>query len=302
MVIHHRAEWVDTELKSLKIERKEDGQILVLLFSRPQEGNSWTEHMRNELCYMLDEASKDPKVRVVVVTGDPAGKAFCVGMALKDNPGDPPGDAPEGRPVNNSYARDGGGTAGLAVCRCTKPVIAAVNGNAVGVGMTFPLCCDMTVCAEDAKIGFVFGKRGISLEALSSFFLVRAVGWKKAMELVLTGRVLRASDAPAGLFNYVVPQAEVMPKALELAKEILATAPMSAMMNRQMLLRNATMSPEEAHLVESRSINALIRMPDAREGIVSFLEKRPPKFTADTIKDVPEFYPWWREIVTKSKL
>eukprot|EP00928_Gymnodinium_smaydae_P091806 TRINITY_DN75549_c0_g1_i1.p1 TRINITY_DN75549_c0_g1~~TRINITY_DN75549_c0_g1_i1.p1 ORF type:complete len:302 (-),score=56.91 TRINITY_DN75549_c0_g1_i1:132-1037(-) len=301
MVIHQKVEWVDTELKDLRVEMREGG-VMLLTMSRPQQGNSWTEPMRNEICYMLDVASKDPKVRAVVITGDPAGKAFCVGMALQDNPGDPPGDVPEGRPNNNSYWRDGGGTAALAVVRCLKPVIAAVNGNAVGVGMTFPLSCDMTVAAEDAKVGFVFGKRGLSMEALSSFFLAKAIGWKKASELVLTGRVFRASEAPPGLFNYTVPADQVLAKALELAREVSQTAPMSAMLNRTMLLRNMNLSPEEAHLVESRCINALVRSPDAREGITSFLEKRPPQFSGDPMKDVPEFYPWWREVVTRSKL
>lgn len=301
MVIHQKVEWVDTELKDLKVDIL-DGGVMVLTMSRPQQGNSWTEPMRNEICYMLDVASKDPKIRVVVVTGDPAGKAFCVGMALKDNPGDPPGDLPEGRPRNNSYWRDGGGTASLAVVRCTKPVIAAINGNAVGVGMTFPLSCDMSVAAETAKVGFVFGRRGLSMEALSSFFLAKAVGWKKASELVLTGRVFSAKDAPPGLFNYVVPSDQVMPKALELAYEVTQTAPLSAMLNRTMLLRNMSMSPEEAHLVESRCIHALGRHPDNREGIKSFLEKRPPQFKGDPFKEAPDFYPWWKEVVTRSKL
>merc|ERR1719330_61588 len=100
---------------------------------------------------MLNVASKDPTVRVVVITGEPAAKVFCVGMELKNNPGDPPGDVPDGRPNNISYWRDGGGTASLGIAQCSKPVIAAINGNAVGVGMTLPLACDMTVAAEDAK-------------------------------------------------------------------------------------------------------------------------------------------------------
>ena len=186
--------------------------------------------------------------------------------------------------------------------RCAKPVIAAVNGNAVGVGMTFPLACDMTVAAEDAKCGFVFGRRGLTMEALSSTFLVQAVGWKKASELVLTGRVFKAADAPPGLFNYVVPREQVMPKALELTREVLATAPLSAMLNRQMLIRNMHMSPEEAHLVESRCINAAIRHPDHKEGVASFVEKRAPSFRGDPLREVPEFFPWWREVATRSKL
>lgn len=300
-MVYQKLEWVETELKDLKVERL-DGGIMVLTLSRPQDGNAWTEPMRNEVCYMLSVASKDPSVRVVVITGDPAAKVFCLGMALKNNPGDPPGDVPDGRPNNNSYWRDGGGTASMAVVQCTKPVIAAVNGNAVGVGMTFPLACDMTVAADDAKCGFVFGRRGLSMEAGSSFFLIRAVGWKKASELVLTGRVFKASAAPEGLFNYVVPRDQVLPKALELAREVVLCAPHSMMLNKQLLLRNANMSPEEAHLVESRAINWSAEHPDAREGIMSFLEKRPPKFQGDPFNGVPDFFPWWRQVETRSRL
>merc|ERR1711860_468234 len=151
------------------------------------------------------------------------------------NPSSIEGDVPSGRKANLSYWRDGGGQAGLAIVRSTKPVIAAINGAAVGVGMTLPLCCDMSVAAENAKVGFVFGKRGLTMECLSSYFLERCVGHKIAMELVLTGRVFRAKDAPSGLFNYVVPKEKVLPKALELAREIYNTSPMSCMLNRNMI-------------------------------------------------------------------
>merc|ERR1719336_320790 len=251
---------------------------------------------------MLNVASKDSTVRVVVLTGDPDAKVFCLGMELKNNPGDPPGDVPDGRPNNMSYWRDGGGTASLAIAQCSKPVIAAVNGNAVGVGMTLPLSCDMTVAAEDAKCGFVFGRRGLAMESLSSFYLVRAVGWKKASELVLTGRVFPASEAPAGLFNYVVPRDQVLSKALELARECALCVPHSNMLNRQLLLRNANMSPEEAHLVESKCIRWAGQQADTKEGIVSFLQKRPAKFEGDPHSGVPDFFPWWSQVETRSRL
>lgn len=300
-MVYQKVAWQDAELKDLKVERL-DGGIMVLTMSRPADGNAWTEYMRNEVWYMLNEASKDASVRAVVLTGDPAAKAFCVGMELKNNPGDPPGDVPEGRPNNVSYWRDGGGTAGLAIVQCSKPVIAAVNGNAVGVGMTLPLVCDMTVAAEDAKVGFVFGRRGLTAESLSSFFLSRAVGWKKAMELVLTGRVFKASEAPPGLFNYVVPKDQVMPKALELAREVALTAPHSAMLNRQLMIRNANLSPEEAHLIESKCIRWAGQQPDTKEGITSFIQRRPAKFEGDPHSGVPDFFPWWSEVVTRSRL
>eukprot|EP00929_Paragymnodinium_shiwhaense_P076354 TRINITY_DN39243_c0_g1_i1.p1 TRINITY_DN39243_c0_g1~~TRINITY_DN39243_c0_g1_i1.p1 ORF type:complete len:340 (+),score=48.55 TRINITY_DN39243_c0_g1_i1:214-1233(+) len=305
-MVHIKTEWTDTELKDVKVEKHDSGTIMVVVMSRPKMRNAWTEKMRNEVAYCMDLASKDPIVRVVIITGDPAGKAFCAGMDMstnrEDNPTEMPGDVPDGRPVNNSYWRDGGGTAGLAIMRCAKPVIAAVNDTAVGVGMTLPVCCDMSVAADDSKYGFVFGKRGLTMECLSSTLLVRHVGWKKAMELVLTGRLFKGRDAPDGLFNYVVPASEVLPKALALAREVAETTPVAAMLNRTMIIRNMNMSPEEAHLVESSNIRSMLEQPDTMEGIRSFLEKRPPKFTQDAFRDVPAHFPWWRELVTRSKL
>eukprot|EP00656_Telonema_subtile_P053887 TRINITY_DN7892_c0_g1_i3.p1 TRINITY_DN7892_c0_g1~~TRINITY_DN7892_c0_g1_i3.p1 ORF type:complete len:170 (-),score=35.38 TRINITY_DN7892_c0_g1_i3:231-740(-) len=169
--------------------------------------------------------------------------------------------------------------------------------------MTLPLCCDMTVASESAQVGFVFGKRGLTMECLSSYFLSRCVGHKMAMELVLTGRVFKAAQAPTGLFNYVVPAEDVLPKALELAAEVCNTSPMSCLLNRNMIIRGGhCTSPEEAHLVESKGIFWAANERDAREGIMSFLEKRPAKFPMDPFADSPEWFPWWREISTKAKL
>jgi enoyl-CoA hydratase/carnithine racemase len=213
------------------------------------------------------------------------------------------GDVPEGRAPHLGYWRDGGGIAGLAIMRSTKPVIAAINGAAVGVGMTLPLACDMTVAAAGSKVGFVFGKRGLTMECLSSYMLERCVGHKTAMELVLTGRVFKAEEAPNGLFNYVVPKDKVMEKCLELCAEICETSPMSSMLNRNMIIRNGhNTTPEEAHLIESKSIFWVARQADAREGITSFLEKRPAEFPLDPFKDSPDWFPWWTEIATVSKL
>ena len=177
-----------------------------------------------------------------------------------------------------------------------------MNGAAVGVGMTLALACDMTVADENAKVGFVFGKRGLTMECLSSTMLERCVGHKKAMELVLTGRVFRARDAPDGLFNYMVPSDQVMAKAMSLCYEICETSPMSAMLNRHMIVRNRNLSPEEAHLIESKSIYWVGKKEDCKEGIQSFLEKRAPAYPMDSFADAPDWFPWWREISTKSKL
>lgn len=299
-------DWTTDTLTSVKFDTDNylEGKVAVITLARPKARNAWTEIMRNEIARCLDTASKMKKVRAIIITGE--GRSFCVGMDLSppgpNTPTSMEGDVPSGRPADASYWRDGGGTTGLAVMRCTKPVICAVNGAAVGVGMTLPLCCDMSVVSEKASVGFVFGKRGLTMECLSSYFLSRAVGHKKAMELVLTGRVFKARDSPSGLFNYIVPEDEVMKKALELAGEVCETSPMSAMLNRTMIIRNGLVSPEEAHLIESKAIFWAARQADAAEGIQSFLEKRPPNYPMDAFKDSPDWFPWWREVSTKSKL
>ena len=300
--------WTSDKLTSVTLDTSAcEGRVAVITLTRPKNRNAWTEIMRNEICRCLDEVSRMPCVRATIITGDPAGRAFCAGADLStpgpENPSSMEGDVPLGRPPVANYWRDGGGTAGLAIMRSTKPVIAAVNGAAVGIGMTLPLCCDVTVAATGAKVGFVFGKRGLTMECLSSYFLERCVGHKVAMELVLTGRVFRAEEAPPGLFNYVVPADRVLPKALELAREMCDASPMSCMINRHMIIRHGhNTSPEEAHLLESRAIKWVSSERDAREGIQSFLDKRPPNFPMDPFADSPDWFPWWRQIETKSRL
>tara|TARA_B100000795_G_C22734978_1_gene412948 strand:- start:187 stop:1149 length:963 start_codon:yes stop_codon:yes gene_type:complete len=298
--------WTNEPLTSVKFTTTLDNKVAVITLSRPKHRNAWTEIMRNELSRCIDQASKMKHIRATIITGDPQGNAFCAGADLSpagiNNPSSMQGDVPEGRNPNIQYWRDGGGTAGLAIMRSTKPVICAINGAAVGIGMTLPLAADMTICDENAKVGFVFGKRGLTMECLSSTMLQRCVGHKKAMELVLTGRVFRGRDAPSGLFNYILPHDQVMNKALELCKEICETSPMSSMINRNMIIRNAGMSVEEAHLIESKSIYWVGRQTDCKEGITSFLEKREAHWPMDPFDDAPDWYPWWKEISTKSKL
>lgn len=213
------------------------------------------------------------------------------------------GDVPEGRRTDSKYYRDGGGIVGLAVINSLKPVIAAINGGAVGVGLTLPTSCDIVIANEEAKVGYVFNKRGLAMECISSFTLSRAIGYKKAMELVLTARVFKAKDAPEGLFNYTLPEDKVMPKALEIAAEICNTSPLSTMFSRNMIIRNSYgTSPEEAHLIESKVIYHASNSADAREGILSFIEKRPAKFPSDPYNDAPEWFPYWRTVATRSKL
>jgi enoyl-CoA hydratase/carnithine racemase len=273
-----------------------DGVALVA-FNRPQRMNAFTIRMRNEMLEIFQEADADDAVRAVVVTG--AGRAFCAGMDLSGDKGDTFNYEKKGRmPAGSALHRDGGGQVSLAIFNCRKPVIAAINGPAVGVGFTITLAMDMRVVAEDAKLGMVFTRRGLTLEACSSYFLTRAVGMAKAAELAYSGRVFRGRDeADSGLFNYVLPAEEVLPKAMELAREIADnTSPVSVSLTKAMLWHGLSEpDPQSAHLVDSRVFHWVGSQPDAAEGVKSFLEKRPPRFTMSPTKDMPAFYPWWKE-------
>lgn len=273
----------------------EDGVALVTLY-RPDALNAFTHTMRRELIQIFRAVDTDDAVRAAVVTG--AGKAFCAGADLSAG-----GSAFERRHVDGQAVpigqhRDGGGQVSLAVHGCRKPVIAAMNGSAVGVGITMTLPMDMRVVAEDAKIGFVFTRRGVVPEACSSWFLPRIVGMSKATELVYSGRVFRAADeAHSGLFNYVVPAREVVPKAMGLAREIADnTSAVSVALSKGLLWHGlGEADPQSVHLIDSRCFYWAGREQDAHEGVQSFLEKRPPRFAMSPTKDMPDFYPWWKE-------
>lgn len=271
-------------------------RVALVTLNRPDHMNAFTPVMREELLDVFPRADQDDEVRVVVVTGE--GRAFCAGADLSSG-----GDTfhrkdEHGNPVRSGAHRDGGGQVVLAIQNCRKPVIAAMNGPAVGVGMTMTLGMDMRIAAEDAKMGFVFARRGIVPEACSSWFLPRLVGMPKASELVFTGRVFRARDeADSGLFNYVLPQDQVLPKAMELAREIADnTSAMSVTLSKALLQRGLCESdPRTTHLQDSRVFLWAGRSADAAEGIQSFLEKRAPEFKLSPTKDLPDFYPWWIE-------
>jgi enoyl-CoA hydratase/carnithine racemase len=264
--------------------------------SRPEAMNAFTYVMRDELIRIFARADADDEVRAVVVTG--AGQAFCAGADLSSGGDTFERTDEQGRPVRLAEHRDGGGRVALAIHQCRKPVIAAINGPAVGVGLTITLAMDLRVCAADAKLGFVFCRRGVVPEACSSWFLPRLVGMAKAAELVYTGRVFRAADeADSGLFNYLLPADEVLPKAVALAREIADnTSAMSVALSKALLWRGLSEpDPQAAHLADSKVFLWCARQADVQEGIQSFLEKRPPRFTLSPTQDLPEFYPWWKE-------
>lgn len=268
-----------------------DRGVATLTLNRPERMNAYTPTMRDELVRAFEAADRDDAVRAVVVTG--AGKAFCAGADLGQG-----GATFSHESVRLADYRDGGGRVTLAIHRCRKPVIAAIQGAAVGVGITMTLPMDIRVAASDAKIGFVFARRGIVPEACSSWFLPRIVGVGKATEWVFTGRVFRAADeAQSGLFNHVVPTGDVLPKAVEIAREIADhTSATSVALAKGLIWRGlGDDSPEKAHLNDSKCMYWAGMQKDAHEGIQSFLEKRPAAFTLSASRDMPDFYPWWNE-------
>ena len=273
-----------------------ENSIAIVTLNRPDEMNAVTPTMRKELINAFQEADRDNSVRVVVVTG--AGKAFCAGADLSSGGSTFDYSEKHGRRASISEHRDGAGQISLSILSCRKPVVAAINGHAVGMGITMTLPMDIRIVAEDAKIGFVFTRRGVVPEACSSWFLPRIVGIAKAAEIIYTGRVFRAvEEAGSGLFNCVVPRDKVLSKATEIATEIAEnTSAVSVALSKALLWYGLTEDdPQSVHLIDSRCFCWAGQQRDAYEGIQSFLEKRPPKFTMSVSDDMPDFYPWWKE-------
>ena len=277
----------------------EDG-IATITLHRPEKLNAFTTMMRDELIAAFDETDADDTVRAVIVTG--SGRAFCAGADLSS--GGKTFDyasrndaAREELRVGDVY-RDGGGMVTLRIYKSLKPVIGAINGAAVGIGMTMQLPMDMRLASTDARFGFVFARRGITPEAASSWFLPRLVGMQTALEWCFTGRVFAAQEAlDRGLVRSLHAPADLLPAARALAREIADnTAPVSVALTRQMLWRMAAAEhPMAAHRVDSRAIQARGRSLDAREGVSAFLEKRTPVYPNKVSADMPEFFPWWDE-------
>ena len=269
-------------------------RIATVTLDRPEMLNAFTGVMRDELVDAFAQADADDEVRALIVTG--AGRAFCAGADL--SAGSATFDYAKREGLTADTHRDGGGQVTLRLFEMKKPVIAAVNGPAVGIGATMLLPMDIRLCSSEARFGFVFTRRGIVPEACSSWFLPRLVGISQALEWTLSGRVFDASEALAGrLVSKVLAPAELLPAARALAKEIVDhTAPVSVALARQMLWRMLGADhPMEAHKVDSRGIFHMGASPDVAEGIAAFKEKRAPKFNMRVSRDMPPFYPWWEE-------
>ena len=266
--------------------------VLTITLNRPERLNAWTAQMGHELREAFDRADADEEVRAIIVTG--AGRGFCAGADLTAG-----GETFDSRKRESTGpARDGGGELTLRIFRCTKPVIAAINGPAVGVGATMTLPMDIRLAAEDARIGFVFARRGIIPEACSSWFLPRVVGISRAMEWVSTGRVFSAQEGlEGGLLRSLHPQEDLLDAARALAREIAEnTAPVSVALARQLMWRMlGAEHPMLAHRADSRGMVSRGESADAVEGITAFLEKRGAMFPDRVSDGLPEIMPWWSE-------
>lgn len=271
-----------------------EGPVLTITLNRPQALNAMTATMRRELCRALDLADADDEVRAIVFTG--AGRGYCAGFDLSAGAA---AFDPATQPLQADEAgRDGGGLLALRLFASTKPLIAAVNGAAVGIGASMLLPMDLRIASRDARIGFVFTRRGIVPDACASWFLPRVVGINRALEWSLSGRLLAADEALAGgLLREVCAADDLLARARALALEIAEhAAPVSVALTRQMMWRMlGAAHPIEAHRVESRAIAQRGAAADAREGVAAFLDKRAPRFPGRVSADLPPVYPWWQE-------
>jgi enoyl-CoA hydratase/carnithine racemase len=267
--------------------------------------NSFTVEMSHELVDLFEAASEDDEVGAIVLTGE--GKAFCAGMDLSisgnvfgldetKNPSMEDMSTHYNDPEYVDGVRDSGGKVTLSMFDCKKPIIVAFNGAAVGIGATMTLAADIRLASTKARIGFVFGKIGVTPEACSTWFLPRIVGMSKALEWVYSGDILTAEEAKdGGLVSKIYEPEALLEAATAMARKfIVGRSPVAIALSRQMMYRNSVLAhPREAHKVDSLAIFKC-SLDDGKEGISAFLEKREPEFTSKA-SQMPEFYPWWEE-------
>ncbi|MBT3611019.1 MAG: crotonase/enoyl-CoA hydratase family protein [Gammaproteobacteria bacterium] len=269
-----------------------EDSILTITLNRPEALNAFNNEMLFELIDACDKADADDDVKAIIITG--AGRGFCAGADLSGGGNAFDYDSREDK--ENGLSRDGGGRLTLRLYELNKPIIAAINGPAVGVGVTMTLPMDIRLASTNAKFGFVFARRGIVPEACSSYFLPRVVGISKALEWCYSGKVFPASEAmEGGLLRSLHEPEDLLVEARKIAAEIADnTSAVSITLVRHMMWKMLGADhPMEAHKIDSRGIYHRGKSPDSKEGVVSFLEKRPAEFPGKVSTDMPEFFPWW---------
>ena len=271
-----------------------DDGILTLTMNRPEKLNAFNREMQDEMIDALDKADADDQIKAVIVTG--AGRAFCAGADLQS--GGNTFNADDRKDRQSGLTADGGGLLTLRIHKLNKPIIAAINGPAVGVGATMTLAMDIRLAADVAKFGFVFSRRGIVPEACSSYFLPRIVGISQALEWCYSGKVFNAEEALRGkLVRSLHPKEDLISRASELARSFAdETSDISVTLIRHMMWRMLDADhPVEAHNLDSRGVYYTGKSQDAKEGVESFLEKRKADFPGKVSQDMPEFFPWWED-------
>ena len=279
------------EYKTILLE--EDNSAAILKLNRPNKLNAFNMQMLDDMLDAIDQVNKDDNIKSLIITG--SGRAFCAGADLSSGEKTFDKNFDTKAKYESNFRRDAGGILSLKIYNSLKPVIAACNGDAVGVGATMQLPADIRIATNKSRFGFVFAKRGIVPDGCASWFLPKIIGIPMALELCYSGKIIDASYAlRIGLINYLVDESELMKKAFEISDLLCdSSAPISVAMTRHMLWSlSAEEDPEHAHEIESKLIDSRGTSDDAKEGVMSFLEKRKSVFKNKITKDFPDIFPW----------
>ena len=282
------------EFKNILLEQREN--IAVLFLNRPNKLNAFTFSMMEEIISALDSLEADDSVHAVIITGK--GRAFCAGADLSSGQDTFNPSFDDFAVQESDFRRDSGGILTLRMYKFLKPIVVACNGPAVGIGASMQLAADIRLASDQARFGFVFNNRGIVPDACSSWFLPKIVGISRALELTYSGRIIDAQEAlQLNLVSSIHDSENLLSNAVDITKKMVQnSAPVSISLTRQMLWRSLESSgPYDAHVIESKAIDSRGASEDAKEGVSSFLEKRPAEFKNKVSSDMPEFFPWWKD-------
>ena len=281
------------EYKNILLEQQDN--IAVLSLNRPNKLNAFTFSMMEEMIAALDALDADDSVHALIITGK--GRAFCAGADLSSGQDTFNPSFDDFAVQESDFRRDSGGILTLRMYKFLKPIVVACNGPAVGIGASMQLAADIRLASDQARFGFVFNNRGIVPDACSSWFLPKIVGISRALELTYSGRIIDAQEAlQLNLVSSIHDSENLLSNAVDITKKMVQnSAPVSISLTRQMLWRSLESSgPYDAHVIESKAIDSRGASEDAKEGVSSFLEKRPAEFKNKVSSDMPEFFPWWK--------
>ena len=282
------------DYKNILLEQRDN--IAVLSLNRPNKLNAFTFSMMEEMIAALDALDADDSVHALIITGK--GRAFCAGADLSSGQDTFNPSFDDFAVQESDFRRDSGGILTLRMYKFLKPIVMACNGPAVGIGASMQLAADIRLASDQARFGFVFNNRGIVPDACSSWFLPKIVGISRALELTYSGRIIDAQEAlQLNLVSSIHDSEKLLSNALDITKKMVQnSAPVSISLTRQMLWRSLESSgPYDAHVIESKAIDSRGASEDAKEGVSSFLEKRPAEFKNKVSSDMPEFFPWWKD-------